>query len=139
VIEATAGLARVALAQGHLGLARQHADAVASFLKQDSALAENPFRTFQTYIEVYLALNEHELAREMAEIAIRELARRADRIEQLEWRKSFLENVPENYAVMQLGQRLDVQLPSVMSFGREHTSMTLVATKEDSRQASLQD
>jgi tetratricopeptide (TPR) repeat protein len=132
VAEATAGLARCALAQGRLDEAKQHVQLVAQFLNQDGAAAENPFPSYQTCVEVYLALGEQELAREMARLANRELLARADRISNPEWRRSFLENVPENSAIVELEQRLNLQLPSITTItANDDSGMVVVATREE--------
>jgi tetratricopeptide (TPR) repeat protein len=108
ISEANAGLARCALAQGHLDEARQYTREAAAFLRQEGATAENPFRTYRSCAEVWLALGENEAAKDLIREGWHELQTRANRLNNLEWRQSFLDNVPDNSAVTQLAQRLEV-------------------------------
>jgi tetratricopeptide (TPR) repeat protein len=129
--EATAGLARCALAQGHLNEARQYIDQVSDFLKRTSSTAENPFRMYQACAEVYLALGEDELAHLAVEAGNLELWDRSQRIGNSEWRKSFLDNVPENSALVRLGQRFKIPLSDEMILSESAGKRMVLESKEE--------
>jgi class 3 adenylate cyclase/tetratricopeptide (TPR) repeat protein len=93
-LEARAGLARVALAQGNLPLARNHIEEVLTCLTRDPWLpgTDEPFRVYLTCSQVLLA-NRDARAPEILQTARALLQERAAQIE-CEWlRRSFLEKV----------------------------------------------
>jgi len=55
--------------------------------------------------EVLEALGEEQAAREALESGHQALMEKADSIGRPEWRQSFLENVPENRALMEIWER----------------------------------
>ncbi|NJN66886.1 MAG: tetratricopeptide repeat protein [Chloroflexaceae bacterium] len=93
-MEARAGLARVALAQGNLPLARNHIDEVLTCLTRDPWLpgTDEPFRVYLTCSQVLLA-NQDARAPEVLRTAWALLQERAAQIEDDRLRHSFLENV----------------------------------------------
>ena len=65
----------------------------------------NPIWFFGTCVEVFDALGDEEKAREAIEAGHRMVTEMADTIHVPEWRQSFLENVPENRALMEMWER----------------------------------
>ncbi len=106
-VDVWAGLARCALAQGHLNDARGHAAGIWQYLAEHGTKGtENPVWIYQTCADILDALNEPDQARAAVEAGYRELTDRAEKISDPEWRKSFLENVPEHRAITELWERL---------------------------------
>jgi tetratricopeptide (TPR) repeat protein len=106
-IDCWAGLARCALAQGRLDDARRDAEGIFHYLMTTGPEGlESPSWAYQTCADIFDALNEAEKARAAVEAGFRELMERADKIDDAEWRRSFLENVPEHRAIVELWERL---------------------------------
>jgi tetratricopeptide (TPR) repeat protein len=98
--DASAGLARCALAQEELGAAGRHAVDLWGYLKtQGAGGMEFPGWAYSTCVEVFDTLGDLPSARAAAEAGCAELMRRAERISEPEWRASYLENVPEHRAL----------------------------------------
>ncbi len=106
-VDVWAGLARCALAQGRLDDARRHATEIWHHLAEHGTKGtENPVWIYQTCADIFDALNEPEQTRAAVEAGYGELTDRAEKISDPEWRKSFLENVPEHRAITELWERL---------------------------------
>jgi predicted ATPase len=104
--DALAGLARCALAQGRLDEARQLAAEVWDYLcERGTAGMEFPTRAYQSVSDVFDALEDRDQSRAAVESGYRELMARAEKISDAEWRKSFLENVPEHRAMVEMWER----------------------------------
>jgi len=102
-----AGLARCALAQGRLDDARRDAEEIAGYLSTHGTKGlESPTWAYQTCADIFDALGELEQARTAVEAGYRELMERVEKIDEPEWKKSFLENVPEHRAIIELWERL---------------------------------
>lgn len=105
-VEAQAGLAQIALAQGDLAQAQQWVERLLPIL------AEQPragFTTpFATYLITYRVLGAHQDARAAAllEVAYTLLQGYAASIHDEPWRKSFLENVPVHRQIGQLHKEI---------------------------------
>lgn len=113
--DALAGLARCALAQGNLDEARRHATEVWTHLEQHGAQGmEFPIRAYQTCAEILDALGESEKSRAAVEEGYRELIQRAEKISNIEWGRSFLENVPEHRVMLDMWDRV-AGLPATKS------------------------
>ena len=105
--DALAGLARCALAIGDIQEARQHAQQLWSHLnKQGSKGMEFAIRAYLTCAQIFSHSGETDLALQALEAGYHELMQRAGKISDLEWRKSFLENIPEHRAVTQMWQQV---------------------------------
>lgn len=102
-LEAVAGLARIALAQGDLNLAHTHAQKLWDYLSQHGMGSLYPEANLAC-ASVFTALGKPEAAQQVLTGGYRDLLERSGRISDPEWRKSFLENVPENAQLVQLGQ-----------------------------------
>lgn len=101
-MDAYAGLARIALTEGKLAEARTGAMKVWDFLQQNGAQGmEFPVRAYLTCADVFEAAGEAEIARAAVEEGYRELNQRANKISNVQWRQSFLDNVPEHRQIVQ--------------------------------------
>jgi tetratricopeptide (TPR) repeat protein len=104
--EAAAGRAACAAAQGDLVQARIYVQEAWDYLKKHGwAATENPATAYRTCSEVFEALGEQASAREVLESGHQALIEKADKIDKHDWRQSFLENVPENRALLDLWER----------------------------------
>lgn len=104
--ESAAGLAACALAQGQMDNTSKYAHAAWDYLKEHGIVGmERPGMVYRTCIEVFDALGEAENARAALELGHQALMEVADTINVPEWRQSFLENVPDNRALMEMWER----------------------------------
>jgi tetratricopeptide (TPR) repeat protein len=95
--DAHAGVARCSLALGQLAAAQQHAAMVWTYLdNQGPGAMEFPVLAYLTCADVFEAAGRLEASRRAMEDGYSELVRRADRLGDAEWRRSFLEHVPEH-------------------------------------------
>ncbi|HEU4743392.1 MAG TPA: tetratricopeptide repeat protein [Meiothermus sp.] len=104
-MEAVAGLARQALALGHLEEAQAHARALQGYLAEHGA-SSLPLEAHLACADVLAALGNPQAAREVLEGGYRDLIERAYKISDPEWRGSFLESVPENRQMLRSWQSL---------------------------------
>ncbi len=65
----------------------------------------NPGATYLHCAEVFEALGERENCQAVLDLAHRLFMEMADQIDVPEWRQSFLENIPENRALMEMWER----------------------------------
>jgi class 3 adenylate cyclase/tetratricopeptide (TPR) repeat protein len=111
-VDCWAGLARCALAQGRLDDARRDAEGIFTYLSTHGGKGmESPIWAYQTCADIFDALGEPEQARAAVEAGYRDLMERAGKIDDPEWRKSFLENVAEHRAIVELWERLSAERP----------------------------
>jgi class 3 adenylate cyclase/tetratricopeptide (TPR) repeat protein len=104
--ESAAGLAASAAAQGQLEQARTSVQEAWDYLKAHGwAVLENPATAYRNCAEVLEALGDEQAAQEALESGHQALMEKADSIDKPEWRQSFLENVPENRALMEMWER----------------------------------
>jgi tetratricopeptide (TPR) repeat protein len=105
-IQATAGLARAALAQAQFDSARGYVHQVWEYLSGHGAEGiELATLCYQTCADLFDALGEAATARAAVEAGYHELMARAEKITKPEWRASFLENVAEHRAIVELWER----------------------------------
>lgn len=105
MMDCTAGLARCALAQNKLDEAHQNAARLWEHIQaHGTAGIEQPSLVYQTCANVSGALGDVQSARLAVEQGYRELVARADKITNTEWRESFLVNVPEHRAMVEMWQ-----------------------------------
>ncbi|MGB8644545.1 MAG: adenylate/guanylate cyclase domain-containing protein, partial [Anaerolineae bacterium] len=119
VAEAASGLARCAIALGQWDEARRWATKVADYLvapeQQERAVST---RACVTVADVFDALQSTvtgvvedvrhgDRVRQVIEVGYRRLMMQAARISDPEWRQSYLENVPENRAIVERWERLE--------------------------------
>jgi class 3 adenylate cyclase/tetratricopeptide (TPR) repeat protein len=99
-VDALAGIARCALAQGDSQAALQSADQVWTFLQDKGCQSlEFPIWAYLTCAQIYQALGEREKWQAAVQQGNQELHLRAAKISDAAWRQSFLENVAEHHAI----------------------------------------
>jgi class 3 adenylate cyclase/tetratricopeptide (TPR) repeat protein len=102
-----AGLARCAFAQGDLDTSRRHAFELWGYLQTHGSKGmDMPIWAYQTCADIFDALGEPEPARLAVEAGFRDLMERTEKISDPEWRKSFLENIPEHRALIEMRERM---------------------------------
>jgi hypothetical protein len=100
-IEDVAGLARVALGQGRLDQARQHADRCVAHLDAHGVEGiEFPMQVFLTCYDVLQATGDRDAAQRVLEAAHALLLRRANAVSDLALRDSMLHQVSANRRVL---------------------------------------
>ncbi len=105
--DAEAGMARCQLALSEPAKAKSCAMAVWEHLQQDAGSGmEFPLLGFETCASVFSATGEAALARKAIQAGHDELMRRAERISLPEWRRSFLEGLPEHRRLQERWQEL---------------------------------
>jgi predicted ATPase/class 3 adenylate cyclase len=105
--DALAGLARCALAKGRKEEALQYVTELYDYLEHHEAKnMEFPVWAYQTCASIFEDLDKAAKSRDAIKGGYRELISRAGKISDAEWRKSFLENVPENQALLNMWDRL---------------------------------
>jgi len=106
VCEVAAGLAASALMQGQLDEARKYVHESWDYLKEHGLLSmSRPGMVYRTCAEVFDALGEVENVQAVLESAHQAFMEVADTINVPAWRQSFLENVPDNRAIMEMWER----------------------------------
>jgi len=104
--EATTSLAACAVMQGQLDEARKYIHEAWDYLKEHGVIGLNNLSVdYRTCAEVFDALGEEENARAVLESGHQALMKVADTINVPEWRQSFLENVPNNRALIEMWER----------------------------------
>jgi hypothetical protein len=104
--ESTAGLAACAIQQGQLEEVRKYAHPVWDHLKERGWLGMDfPGKVYRTCTETFEALGEDENALLVIQIGHQALMEMADKINVPAWRQSFLENVPDHRAIMEMWER----------------------------------
>jgi class 3 adenylate cyclase/tetratricopeptide (TPR) repeat protein len=107
VCEATAGLAACALQQGQVERAQTDNNQAWNLLKGTLfGSMIHPGWTYRTCAETFEALGEEEAARAVVEAAHAKFLEAAQTISVPEARKSYLENVPDNRALMEMWERI---------------------------------
>ena len=100
-IEDVAGLARIALGQGQLDHARQHADRCVAYLDAHGVEGiEFPMQVYLTSYDVLQATGDLATARRVLEAAHALLLRRANAVSDPALRDSMLQNVAANRRVL---------------------------------------
>lgn len=106
MMDAVAGTARCALAQNKPDEAGQYAMQVWNHLRGHGARGvEMPVLAYLTCARVFDAQGDAENSRAAMEAGYRELMTRADKISDPEWRQSFLGNVAEHRALIEMWER----------------------------------
>jgi tetratricopeptide (TPR) repeat protein len=104
--ESTSGLAACAIMQGKLEEAEKYVDDAWNYLKVHGWLGmNNPGRAYLNCVETFEALGATQNARAALEAGHQTLLEVADKINVPEWRLSFLENLPEHRALMEMWDR----------------------------------
>ena len=95
--DAEAGVARCMLALNNLDIAQHYAVPLWDYLQQQAGIGmEFPLLAYETCADVFTATGQASLANRVIEAGYNELMARAGRISLLEWRRSYLEQLPEH-------------------------------------------
>jgi tetratricopeptide (TPR) repeat protein len=109
VCEMTSRLAACAVLQGRLDEARSHVHEAWDYLKEHGWVGmDNPGMTYRICAETFEALGEAENLQAVLERGHQAFMEVADKINVPAWRQSFLENVPENRAFLEMWERRKV-------------------------------
>ena len=101
MVEAQAGLARLALQHKDLPQAEKNALEILAYLEQHGPQwFELPLLVYLTCARVFQALGDAPRLQHVLENGRKELQARLDRISDADWRQTFLDAVPENRALM---------------------------------------
>ena len=102
-----AGLARCALALNDRAATQRYVTELWSILRLHNTQGmEFPLRAYLTCVECFTALADTLQTREAIENGYRELVARAEKISQLEWGRSYLFNIPEHRALIELWEQI---------------------------------
>jgi predicted ATPase len=106
--EALAGSARCALGQGKLDLARQEIELVWNYVIETGTIGMYfPIFTYQTFADIFDALGDTDQAQAATEAGYTELMESADHINNPQWRRSFLRDVPEHREMVTMWERMN--------------------------------
>jgi len=104
--ESAAGLAACAVMQGESEEARKYIHETWDYLKEHGLTGlSGPGNVYRVCAETFDALGEAEAVQAALEGGHRALLEIAGKIDMPEWRQSFLENVPDNRAIMEMWER----------------------------------
>ena len=104
--ESTTGLAACAVLEGQLNEARKFVNEVWDHLKEHGWLGmSNPGTVYRTCAETFDALGDEINTRVVIESGHQALMEVGDKINVPAWRQSFLENVPDHRALMEMWER----------------------------------
>jgi hypothetical protein len=66
---------------------------------------ERPTLCYQTCADIFDALGDPQTSRAAVEAGYRQLMTRAEKISDPDWRRSFIDNIPEHRAIFELWER----------------------------------
>jgi class 3 adenylate cyclase/tetratricopeptide (TPR) repeat protein len=99
-MDALSGMARCALEIGQLDQARNHSLEICTYLEENGSQGmEFPILAYLTCARIFEQTGDEERRRESIEKGHQQLMERAEVISDLEWRKTFLESLPENQGI----------------------------------------
>jgi hypothetical protein len=106
VCESGVGLAACSLMQGQLDEARKLNQESWDYLKEHGwSMMGTPGRVYRTCMDTFDALGDEENVQEVLEIGYKELIRVAEKGNNKDQMKSFLENVPDHRAIVEMWER----------------------------------
>jgi len=109
-MDCLAGIVRCALAQGDRAAAQQGVETIWTSLQEETwRHLEFPTWSYLTCAQVFKILGDLERCRLAVEAGCQDLYRRAEKISDPEWRRSFLENVPEHRLIQEFRDQLAAQ------------------------------
>ena len=98
---------RCALVLRDLDTARRYSAELWNYLRLHGTQGmEFPLRAYLTCAEAYTALGDSDIARKAIESGYNELIARAEKISKMEWGRSYLYNVPEHRAIIELWEQI---------------------------------
>ncbi len=105
--DALAGLLRCALTMHNHDTAQHYTAELWNYLRLHGTQGmEFPLRAYLTCVEAYTAFGENDKAHKATEAGYLELIARAEKISQAEWVQSFLYNIPEHRALIDLWEQI---------------------------------
>jgi tetratricopeptide (TPR) repeat protein len=105
--DALAGLTRCALQLHDWEAARQYGAELWNYLRLKGTQGmELPLRAYLTCVQAFSALSEEDKARKAIEAGYQELIKRSEKISRLEWGRSYLSNIPEHRALIELWEQI---------------------------------
>jgi predicted ATPase len=105
--DALTGLTRCAWQLQNWEAARQHVTDLWNYLQLKGTQGmELPLRAYLTCAQVFSALQEEETANKVVEAGYQELILRSEKISRLEWGRSYLSNIPEHRALLELQEQI---------------------------------
>jgi class 3 adenylate cyclase/predicted ATPase len=105
--DALAGLTRCALQQPAGEAISQHVAELWDHLQQKGSQGmELPLRAYLTCVQAFSALQEPDKAHQAIEAGYQELIKRSEKISRLEWGRSYLSNIPEHRALVELQEQI---------------------------------
>jgi hypothetical protein len=106
-MDTMAGLARCALKTGKLVEAEEYADQVCEYLSQQGSQGmEFPVWAYVICVDVFEQAVDDERRLESIDNGYRVLMERAEKISDPNWRKTYLEEVPEHNELIAIWQKL---------------------------------
>jgi tetratricopeptide (TPR) repeat protein len=104
-----AGMARCALGEGSLEEANKYASQVWNYLEDHGSRGmEFPISAHLTCAQIFESAGDTHKAQAAVDSGYKELLIRAEKISDPNWRKSFLENVPEHRLIIEYQERMSV-------------------------------
>jgi hypothetical protein len=105
--DALAGLTRCALQLQDREAARRYGAELWNYLRLTGTQGmELPVRAYLTCVQAFSAVNEEDKARKAIEAGYQELIKRSEKISRLEWGRSYLSNIPEHRAIIELWEQI---------------------------------
>jgi len=101
IVEAQAGLARLALKMGDLARAEDLALKIIGFLDQEGSQSlELPILAYLTCFEVFDAVKNPEMIQRVLEKGSKEIRDRLELIRDEDWKEVYLQKIPENHLLL---------------------------------------
>jgi hypothetical protein len=102
-MDALSGMARCALETGHLEQAGKHSLEVCSYLDENGSQGmEFPILAYLTCARVFEQTGDDERSWLSIEKGYEQLMERVEKISDPEWRRVYIEEVPENYSIIEI-------------------------------------
>lgn len=108
IVEALAGLARLALKSGDASGAEHFALQIISYLDQESSQGlEFPILAILSCVKVFDALKDTSMFQHALKIGLKEIENQLAKITETEWRETFIKEVPENRELLAYANQRD--------------------------------
>jgi len=101
VVEAIAGMARLAFKSDDLANAKAHVIKIKDYLDQEGSQAlELPTLTFLTCVQIFDTSGDVEIVRQVLMKGLKDIEGQLDMIQEEDWKAAYRNNIPENRALM---------------------------------------
>jgi len=102
IVDAKAGIARIALLAGDVPRAQHLTRSISGYLADNGSQAiEFPALAYLTCAQVYEAIGQYDKLKSVVSTGYSDLITRAEKIEDVNWRQSFLSNIKEHQALIE--------------------------------------